>query len=154
MISNDDFHTILMNLVNTHAPLKTKYLRGNDQPFMNKKLRKEHMKRTMLKNRYHKDKSDFNFMAFKKQRNFCVKLLRDAKKVHFESLKPSDVNDNKRFWQTVKPLFSDKVISSENITLIENDTIVSDPAILAETFGTFFSNAVKNLSIDMHKEIY
>ena len=154
MISNDDFNTILMNLVNTHAPLKTKYLRGNDQPFMNKKLRKEHMKRTMLKNRYLKDKSDFNFMAFKKQRNYCVKLLRDAKKVHFESLKPSDVNDNKRFWQTVKPLFSDKVISSDNITLVENDTIISDPVILAETFGNFFSNAVKNLNIDMHKEIY
>ena len=51
LLSNDDFHSLLMELVNQHAPIKTKYLRGNDQPFMNKQLRKEHMKRTMLKNK-------------------------------------------------------------------------------------------------------
>ena len=52
VLSNDDFHTFLMRLVDLHVPLKTKYLRGNDQPFMNKQLRKEHIKRTMLRNKY------------------------------------------------------------------------------------------------------
>ena len=43
-LSNDDFHSFFMRLVDLHVPLKTKYIRGNDQPFMNKQLRKEHMK--------------------------------------------------------------------------------------------------------------
>ena len=115
LISNNDFHFFLMSLVDFHVPLKTKYLRGNDQPFMNKQLRKEHMKRTMLKNRYHKNKTDHNLRAFKIQRNYCVKLLREAKMSHFENLKPSDISNNKTFWKTVKPLLSNKTVSTDNL---------------------------------------
>ena len=79
-MSNDDFHFSLMRLVDLHIPLKIKYLRGNDQPFMNKQLRKEHMKRTMLKNKFLKNRTSLNWKNFKIQRNYCVKLLRDTKK--------------------------------------------------------------------------
>ena len=41
-----------MEVLNRHAPLKMKYLRANGQPFMTKKLRKEHMKRSRLRNVY------------------------------------------------------------------------------------------------------
>ena len=51
-IPHNDFNDILLNILNNHAPLKTKVLRGNDQPFMSKELRKEHMKRTRLLNQY------------------------------------------------------------------------------------------------------
>ena len=67
-----------MQLVDHHAPIKTKYLRGNDQPFMNKQLRKEHMKRTMLKNKLRKHNTEENQIAFKRQYNHCVKLLKEA----------------------------------------------------------------------------
>ncbi len=51
-----EYNDLLMRIFNNHAPLKTKYVRGNDQPFMNTELRKEHMKRTRLLNRYRKIK--------------------------------------------------------------------------------------------------
>ena len=43
-ISNDQYVFLLMGIFEKHAPLKTKYIRANDQPFMTKELRKEHMK--------------------------------------------------------------------------------------------------------------
>ena len=148
LLSNDEFHSLLMQLVDHHAPIKTKYLRGNDQPFMNKQLRKEHMKRTMLKNKLRKHNTEENHIAFKRQRNHCVKLLKEAKKSYFGQLKPSVISDNKSFWKSVKPLFSDKTVSKDDILLTEGNDLINDPGSIAEIFGTFFSDAVKNLNIE------
>ena len=43
-----------MNLLNGYAPIKCKYLRANDGPFMNKELRKAVMFRSRLKNNYNR----------------------------------------------------------------------------------------------------
>ena len=73
-----------------------------------------------------------------------------------------DLTDNKQHWQTVKPLLSDKIKSSEKITLVEpretletdgniDDEIVNDDIKIAEIFKRFFSNAVIGLKIpDFH----
>ena len=137
-----------MEMLGRHAPLKTKYVRANDQPFVTKELRKEHMKRSRLRNKYRKNKNVTNRIAYTKQRNVCVNLLKKIKKSYYENLQPSNISDNKKFWKTVKPLFSEKTMSSDKITLIENDLIISKDQEVAETFNSFFSNAVKNLNID------
>ena len=64
-ISSDDYNDLLLRVLDVHAPLKMKYIRGNDQPFMNSELRREHMKRTMLLNRFRRDKCDKNETAYK-----------------------------------------------------------------------------------------
>ena len=40
-----------MAVLNEHAPVKQKYVRANDGPFMTKALLKENMHRTELRNR-------------------------------------------------------------------------------------------------------
>ena len=54
-ISNDEFVTLFMEIFNKHAPLNIKYVRANENPFMTKELRKEHMNRTRLRNKYLKE---------------------------------------------------------------------------------------------------
>ena len=110
---------VYMNLLNKYAPIKCKYLRANDGPFMNKELRKTVMFRSRRKNNYNKDKSDLSKLAYNKQRNKCTNLFRKAKRDYYRKLKPASVTDNKTFWKNVKPLFSDKQITCENITLVE-----------------------------------
>ena len=61
-ISNDEYVSLLMEILEKHAPLKTKYVRANDQPFMTKELRKQHMKRSRLKNKFLKNKTETNFL--------------------------------------------------------------------------------------------
>ena len=61
-----------MYILNKHAPLKQKYIRVNDNPFVTKELRKEHMLRSRLRNKYYKDKTDASAFAYKTQRNKCV----------------------------------------------------------------------------------
>ena len=142
------FNNILIKTLDKHAPLKTKIVRGNDQPFMTKELRKEHMKRTRLLNQYRKNKSIESELSYKKQRNYCVKLLKMAKTTYYGNLNPSSICDNKKFWNTVKPLLSDKCVTSENIILHENRKIISDNKQIADIFNNYFSNAVKGLNLD------
>ena len=47
-------------------------------------------------------------------------------------------------------MFTDKVKHTENITLINNDTIISDKQSIAKLFNNFFINAVPNLNIKIN----
>ena len=51
-ISHDEYNNLLLGVLDKHAPIKTKFVRRNEQPFMTSELKKEHMKRTMLLNKY------------------------------------------------------------------------------------------------------
>ena len=101
-------------------------------------------------NKYRSDLSAENEIAYKKQRNLCVGLLRKVKASYYSNLKPANVCDNKKFWGTVKPLFSEKCVSGDDITLVENKTIISDDKQVAGIFNSFFSGAVKSLNICQH----
>ena len=41
-------------------------------------------------------------------------------------MKKKDVRDNKQFWRTVKPLLSDKMKSSEIMSFVKGDKIISE----------------------------
>ena len=86
--------------------------------FMNKTLTKAHMKRTRLKHLYLKNKTDTSRIAYIKQRDYCVSLLRKTKKDHYVSLDEKDFA-GKQFWRAVK------VKPSEKITLVEVEEIIN-----------------------------
>ena len=100
----DDFEETFLSLLNKHAPVKKKRILGhNNSPFMTKELRKEIMKRPELKNKYNKKRNYENWSLYKKQRNYCVSLLRKTKKAYFEKLNIKEIGDNKTFWKTARP---------------------------------------------------
>ena len=74
--------------------------------------------------------------------------MRLEKQKYYESLDISKITDNKTFWKTISPLFSNKsYLTNSRITLLENGAILSDKAKVADTFNEFFSN-VKELKIE------
>ena len=64
------------------------------------------------------------------------------------------VTDNKKFWKTVAPLFSEKHFPSNKITLIDGDEIISEDAAVAEKFNYYFANVVNNLNIKGYETDY
>ena len=137
---------ICLFLLNKHAPVKQKFVRGNDGLFMTKKLRKAIMIRSRLKNNYHKYKTEISFQLYKKQRNICTSLLRKTKADYFNSLKTSDLNDVRKFWKIIKPIFGGKRDNGD-INLVDNSTIISSDSTASEIFVRFFSDIVSNLNI-------
>ena len=146
-IDYDNFIKIFLTVLDKHASIKKKYLPANHANFVTKQLRKAIMKRSKLRNHILKDRNDASQSAYRKQRNLCVTLLRKAKKHHFLNLEPKLITDNKKFWNSVKPLFSDKITVKEIINLTENGEILSLDTDIADTFNDYFSSVVQNLNI-------
>ena len=69
-----------------------------------------------LRNTFLKHRTNENKTNYKKQRNFCVTLLKKEEKNYFENLDTKNIGDNKTFWKTVKLLLSDKVKLPVNVT--------------------------------------
>ena len=128
-------------------------LRANEAPFMNKILKKAIMKRSQLRNAFLKKRTPESPVTYNKQRNYCTSLLRKEKRNYFENIDTSKISDKKMFWKTAKPMFSNKNVNRESITLGKGDKILSENLKIAETFNAFFSNIVKEMNILLGKEL-
>ena len=84
---------------------------------MNKIFQKAIMNCSRLLNRYRKEKTEATRFAYKRRGNFCVKLLRKTKKESCNKINIKYINENKLFWKTVKPSFTDKTLKDEGINL-------------------------------------
>ena len=148
-INYDNFKRIFLNVLQKHVPSKRKVIRGNSAPFMNKTLSKAFMHRSKLKNRFNKDPSDINLNLYKKHRNYCVNLLKKEKKKYYNNLNMNIFEDNLKFWQAIKPLFSTKSDGlRRNIIILENGIVTSDKQEVAEKLNTYFIESVRNLDIE------
>ena len=125
-VSYNEFEKAFLTILNKQAPLKTKFIRNSNNPFMTKELRKAIMKRSQLKNRYNKNHNYKNWYLYKKQKNFWVSLLRKTKRNYFKNVKIQDVTDNKKFWKTIQPYFSDKEYNQAKIKIVEKDSVITD----------------------------
>ena len=105
------------------------------------------MLRTKLKNKFNKERNHINWCNYKRQRNRCLSILRKTKKEYFNSLNIKQVSDNKLFWKSVKPFFSDKTSNSSKITLLEENNIISDEEEIASIMNNYFINVTKTLNL-------
>ena len=78
-----------------------------------------------------------NRLAYKKQRNYCVSLVRQNKKQYYGSLNVNQITDNKNFWRVVKPNFSNKILGPNRVILRNCGKIISDTENFADTFNKF-----------------
>ena len=100
----ENFEKIFVNVLDAHAPRKTKVLRGNHKPNVDKNLRKAVMKRSKFKNKANRTKLQEDIAKYKKkQRNLVVKLNRDSKLRYFHNIEIS--KNSKPFWNVVSPTF-------------------------------------------------
>ena len=134
------------------APLKQEYIRNNNVPFMNKDITKAIMKRTRLRNNYLKNRCDANRKAYNVQRNLCVSLVRKAKLDYYNKLNHKEVSDNKTFWKTVKPFFTDKGVNHDSILLVEENETISDNDEISEKLNNLFADIMKNLNISQYDD--
>ena len=75
----------------------------------------------------------------------CSNLYKSERKEYYEALVTSNLTDNKKFWKTIRQLFSDKSKGSANITLVKNDKLVTSEIDVAQTLNHHFIDSVKRL---------
>ena len=81
----ESFASSCTNVLDDHAPLKKKYVRGKYSSFMNKSLSKAIMVRRRLRNIFLQNRSEENKINYNKQKNLCVTLLTRSKKEYYQN---------------------------------------------------------------------
>ena len=132
IFSNESFRSDVINkigrylmflaLLNKHAPTKKRYIRANQKNFMDKELNQAIMVRSKLRNKILKLKTEESRLVYNRQRNYCIKLLRQKKKVYFKNLNINSIIDNKLFWKTICPVFSEKHNSKKSKITLREET--------------------------------
>ena len=120
---------------------------------MTKALRKAIMKRSELETKYYRTKCLADRKAYRKQKNFVSKFYKKERKTFYKNLDLNNITDNRKFWKTVKPFFSDKGPRNQKITIAKENEIISEDMEVAETLNNFFKNAVHSLSISENVDL-
>ena len=105
------------------------------------------MKRSKLRNKLNEERNIENWSEYKRQCNLCSGLLKQAKNRHFNGLNVKDVTENKKFWKTIKPFFTEKNKTSNNIILAENNQTLREDKTICRIFNTYLTNVTKGLKL-------
>ena len=92
----------------SHTLNHSQTIKRTIKPFMTKTLSKSITERTHLRNTFLKNPIIANKLAYTKQRKFCISLLAKVKREYFSNLNESNITDNRKFWQNIKPFLSEK----------------------------------------------
>ena len=74
--------------------------------------------------------------------------MRDAKREYYKSLNLNVISDTKKFWRSVRPIFSEKALPKKLTSLIENGEIIDNKLDIAETMNNNFVNITNSLDIN------
>jgi len=66
---------------------------------------------------------------------------------YLKTLDSKNLSDSRKFWKSVKPLFSDKGLNSGKIMLNENNELQTNESIIAETMNSYFVNITSTLDL-------
>ena len=66
---------------------------------------------------------------------------------YFQNIDVSKVNDNKMFWKTVKPRFSNKCKTANTVILREGNMVMNNEKLIADTFNNNFAKITKTLKL-------
>ena len=114
---------------------------------MGKTLPKAIIKRTNLRNTFNKETSSKNWQNYKQQKNICSNILKSTKRNFFGNLNIDEITDNKKFWETLKPFFTDKCKTSSNNILMKKNETFNDNKKVSKTLNEYFTNIIKGLNL-------
>ena len=76
-----------------------------------------------------------------------MNLLRKTKKDYFNDLNIKNITDNKAFWKTIKPYFSNKGLNSSSLILSEKNEIVTNEQDIANIMNNYFTGITGHLNL-------
>ena len=136
---------LIIDVIDEHAHIKKRKVKHNAVPYMNNKLRKAINVKNMLKRKYDKIKIADNWQKYRNQRNLVQKLRKQSARNYIKDKCTREKQNSKEFWQTVKPLISNKCKNNDNIVLMEDNNIVNNPQSVCNILNDFYVNITKDI---------
>ena len=139
---------LLSDCIDSHAPVKSKFVKRQSLPYMNSKLRKALHSRKMARNKFRIFGKKY-LEESRRLRNHVVSLRKKSIAKYFEN---NCAKQYRTFWRTISPFFSDKKFRNGNHTILreDEDTIVDSDEV-AEIFNVYFSSKASEICFkDQH----
>ena len=148
----DDVHdaswftsSLLNDVIDHHAPCKSKLIKCDSVPYMNSKLRKALYKRNMVRNKFRKFGKAY-WEENRIHRNNVVSIRKRSIENYFSK---NCSRKDKTFWFTVLPFMTDK--NNKNggkIILQEGETTITDNhQIVCDLLASYLSNRHQRVKI-------
>ena len=90
-----------LNVVDTHAPLRTKRVRSKRSPWITSELKKRMHERDIMKLKAIRSKNPQDWGEFKRLRNKVNCKIKIAKESYYKQSFTEHKNDSRRTWQTI-----------------------------------------------------
>jgi len=123
-----DWSALYKNILDRHAPVKKKWVRSDQLPWISPEIQHEIARRNRLFKRYRKNPINNLLVAYKQQRNKVTSLKRKSIK-EFCSNATFNAKHPGEFWQKMKPLLPNSSLSKQNsVTLVEDGKVLTEPS--------------------------
>ena len=136
--------SLIRNVIDSHAPIKSKIMRKRSVLYMNSKLRKAQFARNMSRNKFKRFGGDL-WEENKRHRNNVVNIRKKSLSNYFATR--CEKHDDR--WKTVSPFMSDKKFQNGcGITLEEDGETISEASKVSEVFNNFFISVASEIGLD------
>ena len=142
------WEAIYKYIIDQHIPLRMAKVRSNSLPWMCSSLRKELNKRYNLLLKAQKTpRGSPEWLAYKKQRNYCTKSLRSAETSYWNS-KLTNAKSSREFWSLVRSLQGKRKCSTIGPVKSQSQSgsLITDNLSKANEFNSYFTNICSTLA--------
>ena len=138
------FNNIVRQIFDKHAPHIIKRVKGHPCPWLNNDIKSEMNTRDQMLRKARKYNKEDDWVAYKRLRNRCTNMLKQAKSNYHKNLINENSFNPKGFWNAVKNIFptKSKGISGANIPSMDKKDKKKNST---EHFREYFSSVVQKL---------
>ncbi|XDV11531.1 hypothetical protein PO909_000447 [Leuciscus waleckii] len=137
-----------VKIVDKHAPIRKRSIKGNNAPWLDAELKFIMRERDNAKAETLKSKSDLDERYYCKLRNKVTKLNRLKKKIYFSQKISNSSNNSKQLWKVINEIMCKKTKCS-NMYLETAAEIITKPLDIANHLNDFFIKKTTNLRSSM-----
>ena len=141
-----DWKTKFLNVVNIHAPLRTRRARTNKTPWINSELKKGMRDHYAAKRKAIKSNDPRDWAKYKKLRNIINNNIKTTKASYYSNAFIQSESNSRRTWQTINELTSRRINNTTVKELKLNDAIISNSSELSNAFNDHFSTIGSRLA--------
>ena len=142
----DTFKELLLSVINKHAPLIEKTVRGRECPWLNPEIKKAMIERDYHLRKARKTGREVDWSTYRRLRNDVTRKIRYSKSAYTRSIVRENISHPKQFWNIIKrcyPVKQQKEVPAKLISV--NGKLTSDKKIIANGFCKFFAEIGKRI---------
>ena len=137
----EHWYQLFTDVVDQHMPHKKKFTRGDQLPWITPEICNAISRRNILSRKFKKNRTQDNWVNYKKQRNIVTTLKRKSMKSYFIHAS-TDCSHPGEFWKKFKPLLPSKCAPPQNIQLLEEGRLITNNTEVANVFNKYFTDGV------------